>query len=850
MLSANQDEKKVMSVPTRVIFGFVILLALAVEPAIAGTLFLPRQFESSEMGTVGVAFLNPTLTTASLTFRLRAADGTTLATAQSTLPAKGQRALTLGQIFPDANVAGWFSADTDVDQVTGFWMYGDFSSSTDGAQLLTSNDAIAYPAFATLASASEISFVNLGSATLAGNLNLVNAAGRSVATVPFEVPPVGLFQRTVESLFPTHAGSFDSTGYWISVSSSVSTAKVIGTTLTPRPGTDNIVNNLVFSSFAQGVFPHIVAGGLAGTSYDTILTLTNYRASSTVTLTLTQTSGAVATVQQTIPEYGVLRASVTSLFGLSSVEGWLHVNGGSGSFSGSITYTDTINGGSTSVEMQSSTGGDAGLVFGHIANVSPWWTAIALANASTSDAQVEVYAFDSSGNLIAGPAQSATATFTLAKQTKRGFLVEDLLPQLKTRATDGGYIYVRTTNAVQIFGIELFFLRSGRVYSNVPATRLGRLSLAITPPSSTSTTTSGGTIVVEDSFLGDSSNQPISSVQACAAITLNMHVNNTTGRTVTVTRQYRAIGPSGYSLVMFSVSGDQAAGRTTRFTNVTVPCDAPSGTYSFTGSIDYNGVVSSASNTFPVQSSSGGGGTTGGGSTGGGTSGGNACTPSDSTVCVPATEYQGVPGQDLGGACYDVFRNTSTVSPYMLLAQGGSPLSGYTWTLAPGSTYPAGITVTQTGVVQSSGGRVIKGTHSFVMNVSDGSRTGSGTVTVTTEEVNRNFRGPEDPLTGNLASVCPTVVLQQPSIGTINLPAARAGRDYGASLEIMGIDGTLTWSVSSGSLPPGMVLDQARGVIRGTPFSSAAGQTYRFHILVRSAKSTAATGPEYVISVQ
>lgn len=49
------------------------------------------------MGNVGLALVNPTLTDASLTFRLRGADGSTITTVQSTLAGKGQQAMTLAK---------------------------------------------------------------------------------------------------------------------------------------------------------------------------------------------------------------------------------------------------------------------------------------------------------------------------------------------------------------------------------------------------------------------------------------------------------------------------------------------------------------------------------------------------------------------------------------------------------------------------------------------------------------------------------------------------------------------------------------------------------------------------------
>jgi hypothetical protein len=50
-----------------------------------------------------------------------------------------------------------------------------------------------------------------------------------------------------------------------------------------------------------------------------------------------------------------------------------------------------------------------------------------------------------------------------------------------------------------------------------------------------------------------------------------------------------------------------------------------------------------------------------------------------------------------------------------------------------------------------------------------------------------------------------------------NLPAAVANKPYSATIKAIGGKGTLSWSIVSGSLPTGLTLNSATGVISGTP---------------------------------
>jgi hypothetical protein len=83
-------------------------------------------------------------------------------------------------------------------------------------------------------------------------------------------------------------------------------------------------------------------------------------------------------------------------------------------------------------------------------------------------------------------------------------------------------------------------------------------------------------------------------------------------------------------------------------------------------------------------------------------------------------------------------------------------------------------------------------------------------------------------------------------------PYAPAGMAYGSTVPVvLGFKAKppLQWSINSGSLPPGLMLDAARGVIHGTTFTSDIGNTYSFSVKVTDATGLAAIGEKTSISV-
>ena len=145
---------------------------------------------------------------------------------------------------------------------------------------------------------------------------------------------------------------------------------------------------------------------------------------------------------------------------------------------------------------------------------------------------------------------------------------------------------------------------------------------------------------------------------------------------------------------------------------------------------------------------------------------------------------------------------------YTLTATGGT--TPYTWSVNAGSL-PPGLTLSSAGVL--SGTPTTTGSYPFSVNVIDannGIATTSITLVVTTS-VTFTFPAP---------------------------PSGVVGTPYSVTLTAAGGTTPYTWSLSSGSLPPGLTLNTSTGVVSGTP--TLAG-TYNFTAKVTDAKSKTAT---------
>lgn len=84
----------------------------------------------------------------------------------------------------------------------------------------------------------------------------------------------------------------------------------------------------------------------------------------------------------------------------------------------------------------------------------------------------------------------------------------------------------------------------------------------------------------------------------------------------------------------------------------------------------------------------------------------------------------------------------------------------------------------------------------------------------------------------------PLVIAARPAFTAAVPPGGQVGVAYSTTLAVTGGTAPLTWSVTAGSLPPGLTLNPSTGVLSGTPTTAS---TYNFTASVKDANNQTAT---------
>ncbi len=107
------------------------------------------------------------------------------------------------------------------------------------------------------------------------------------------------------------------------------------------------------------------------------------------------------------------------------------------------------------------------------------------------------------------------------------------------------------------------------------------------------------------------------------------------------------------------------------------------------------------------------------------------------------------------------------------------------------------------------------------VEVSDGSSTETAQVTLDLSQVCNSGNG-------NSINPCMSAVVS--NVHSDYLPDGKVGSPYAATIVTGGGTPPYTWTFESGTLPPGIVIDQGRGILRGTPTTAG---TYNFYVLTK-----------------
>ena len=142
--------------------------------------------------------------------------------------------------------------------------------------------------------------------------------------------------------------------------------------------------------------------------------------------------------------------------------------------------------------------------------------------------------------------------------------------------------------------------------------------------------------------------------------------------------------------------------------------------------------------------------------------------------------------------------NGTIASAYSQTVQASGGTGALTWTISAGSL-PTGLNPVNSSTGQITGTPTTAGTFNFTVRATD---------------TLNQFDDQALSITIDLPA--------PPNITTTTLPNGAVGTAYSQPVQATGGIGNLTWSISAGLLPPGLDIDQATGVISGTP--TAEGQ--------------------------
>ncbi len=424
--------------------------------------FIFPSVESGSGRDTGIAIANPTETDANVDLFLLNDGGEALQAAIMVVPADGQVAMVLTQIFsaarPRANA--WILARSENLGLAAFFLtFSGGARNIDGAEAAVGGGGfLVFPEiYSGDADFTEINLVGSGGV----DLQLWSAAGNLLETVRVQLPTesLGRVKREVSELFNVPIPDASYVVAW------PLTNNVVGYETFGSDGFLGGRNAIRSSDFARPIPSALFGAQLAEVSaLESLITLVNPTgtpANIRLRAFATGVAGAAAAdLRMTLQPRSMLRRKARELLGLREFVGWLRVDSDISGVVGDISFGDPNGQYLASVQLQRTP--SRKIVASHVADGLGFFTGLTFLNPTVDPANVEVEVFNTQGQ------RTGRGEFVLQPFEHRPRVLSQIIPGFPAQV--GGYI--RVTAEPAIFAFELF--------SRIDRGRL--LSLAAVPP--------------------------------------------------------------------------------------------------------------------------------------------------------------------------------------------------------------------------------------------------------------------------------------------------------------------------------------------------------------------------------
>ena len=427
------------------------LYLVSVDPIQAqSTFYFPRVVATTGTAT-GIAISNPTALPATVTLTYFDKNGGTIANpATVSVSSAGQIARLSTELFPNSeNQSGWVRLNSDVSNITGFYLNGDFVTSSDGGEFAPAGTSLVFPWIAHQGTmATELTLTNVTNSAMDVQMTLYDGAGKVVRTGSVSLGARAQSIATVASLL-----QIDEIG--LGYLRAEATGAMIGAEIV-RDGIKDIalLNARLDVPAMNLVFPHIATGGGYVTSIF-VQNITSAPVDVTFAFFLDNGTPGASSRAVTVMPGELFRESVSNLFSLTSsglVTGWVQASAAANSLEGFQVFTATDTGGVTALParrvpstrlMQSHIAEQTGA----ISSPTDLFTGLAVLNPSDTSSDVTVSIVTRDGS------QLADYAVTLAAREKRALLLREMM--LEVLGETSGTVWIRSSrpvHALQIYG--------------------------------------------------------------------------------------------------------------------------------------------------------------------------------------------------------------------------------------------------------------------------------------------------------------------------------------------------------------------------------------------------------------